>query len=782
MWLRTGALVLLLAAALHADSRPGLKATSGAIAAAPRLFFADNETLSPGAGGAVTLAGRLSILRNGEYRFFVTGGRLEIDSAAIGDEPVRLESGQLEFVVRAKTGASRIQVEWQGPGFGREPIPARLLSHEAPREGLDGRALFEDLGCSNCHRSESPSIEQRAGPVLTGVGARVKPEWLVRWLGDPKSFRSWATMPRMLGESERADVAAFLMAQNPGSPEEPKFKTADWERGRTTFQAYGCVACHGPDEAPLAGLGSKTTAGSLLRLLVDPLLVLPDGRMPSFHLTEQEALELSAMLVESRDERFERPVELGDATRGRELIRSSGCLACHELDGVESSSTAPRLDSLDPSQGCLATNVREGLPRYQLSGGESKALGDFIESYRQTPDVAPAPLFDLSRRMTQLRCRACHEMNGGPPTGSLAEATPSLTDVGDKLRVDWLERVIGSRTQNLDWQELRMPSFGPSHAKWLASALAKASGVDPDEDPAGPAGAPEAGHGMLGVDGAQGGMGCVGCHGWDEFPPLGENGPNIYTTGQRMRYDWFRRWMRDPSRILTGTSMPNYFSGQDPAKADVTINSLWAAFRAAPELEPPAGFKTAVATLGSEEMPVPEGRAIVIRWDVPEATPAAINVGMPGGVSFTFDAGESRLRYAWLGGFLDMSPTLYTKKNKETNLTETAKIVGEIFFREGPGPIRVAQRERIPQRRFRGYKLVAGYPEFHYQVDGVDVYERIVPVERGIRRVFRIGKVSEAMWFVPAESEGVEIMSTLEGEEIPRGADVKFEVKVVATN
>jgi len=181
-------------------------------------------------------------------------------------------------------------------------------------------------------------------------------------------------------------------------------------------------------------------------------------------------------------------------------------------------------------------------------------------------------------------------------------------------------------------------------------------------------------------------------------------------------------------------------------------------------------------------MPVATDKAIVIRWDVPEATPAAINVGMPGGVSYTFDAGESRLRYAWLGGFLDMSPTLFTKKNKETNLTETAKIVGEIFFREGPGPIRVGQRERIPQRRFRGYKLVDGYPEFHYLVDGVDVYERVIPAERGIRRLFRVGEVSEPMWFVPAEAQGVEIESTLEGFVIPRGRDVEFEVKVVATN
>ena len=70
-----------------------------------------------------------------------------------------------------------------------------------------------------------------------------------------------------------------------------------------------------------------------------------------------------------------------------------------------------------------------------------------------------------------------------------------------------------------------------------------------------------------------------------------------------------------------------------------------------------------------------------------------------------------------------MTRTLFKKKNPATNLTETAQIDGEIFFREGPFPIRVGERDRIPQRRFRGYRLVDSVPEFHYQVDGVDVFE-----------------------------------------------------------
>jgi len=127
-----------------------------------------------------------------------------------------------------------------------------------------------------------------------------------------------------------------------------------------------------------------------------------------------------------------------------------------------------------------------------------------------------------------------------------------------------------------------------------------------------------------------------------------------------------------------------------------------------------------------------------------------------------------------------MSRTLLNKKNRQTNLTETAEIVGKIFFREGLYPIRVGDRDRVPQTRFRGYRLVDSIPEFHYQVDGISVYERIEPTDSGLVRGFRIVDVRQPMWFVPAESEGIVIRSTLDGFVIPDGEEVSFEVTVVA--
>ena len=777
----------MLAAPTALDAAPGLASSSGGVTLerpAPHLYLAPDEGFTPVSPNAdIEFSGQLLVPRAGEHRFFHAAGRLRIDGQETGPGSVSLEAGRhaFDFRLARPAGPLHVSLEWEGPGFAREPIPLRFFSHDAPSAAApDGRALFEELGCSNCHLSDSPSIARKQGPVLSGLGGRVKPAWIRHWLDAPESFRAWATMPTMLSATDRGHVATFLASLASDPIAEPAVNEHNSRRGRTSFQSFGCTACHNAELA-LAGLGSKMSVGRMREFLRDPLRYAPDGRMPSFHLSADEALDLAAFLALSTNGSFERPVADGDISQGRELVHAAGCLACHALDGMQSTHAAPELTALDSSQGCLAQTATNRIPRYRLTEDQRDAIRMFIDGYRRSPDTVSAPIFDLRRRLQQLRCHGCHEIDGRAPTGVIAETAPPLTGVGRKLRASWIERVISSQQVTLDWQQLRMPNYGQTHAAWLASALAKSSGVDPGEAaPTHPDGDRQKGHDMLGVDAQKSGMGCIGCHGWGQFPSLGENGPNLSKAGRRLRFRWFERWMRQPARILEGTSMPSYFGDTGNPDHAVAIEDLWAAFRSAAELPPPFGFRLTDMSQGEETRPVPVDRAVVIRWDMPEASPAAIAVGLPGGVSYCFDAGESRLRYVWRGGFVDMTRTLLSKKNRETNLTETAEIVGEIFFREGLAPIRTGDRERIPQRRFRGYRLVDSLPEFHYQLDGVDVYELIAPVESGIVRRFRIGEVSQPMWFVPREAEGVRIESSLPGAEIPTGVDVQFEVTVVA--
>jgi hypothetical protein len=405
-------------------------------------------------------------------------------------------------------------------------------------------------------------------------------------------------------------------------------------------------------------------------------------------------------------------------------------------------------------------------------------------------------VFAFRRTLERLQCGACHAIDDSRPTAGLAEAPPPLTDTGAKLRTAWLEGVLTGHNRALGWMSLRMPHYDGEQVRDLLAGFAKAAGVEPEEPlrRAGDFGGRAAtesqqrrGRDLLGTNAAKGGLACIGCHDWGEHKALGEHGPQLIDAAQRLREDWFQRWMLDPARILSGTSMPNYFTSAAPQEAEETISTLWAALVKGPDQPPPEGFELEI-TADPEARPVPTDRPIVVRWDMPEATPAAIAVGIPGGLSYCFDAGESRLRYAWQGGFIDLSRTLLSKRDAETKLSFTADLAGEIFYRSESFPIRVGRLEDIPQRRFRGYRLVDGYPEFRYTVAGMDVYEKVFTAEGGAALVeeFRFGVVDQPLWLLPGLGEGWEVSSSLTGTNpgpivVPQGRNVTVRLTIRRT-
>jgi hypothetical protein len=62
--------------------------------------------------------------------------------------------------------------------------------------------------------------------------------------------------------------------------------------------------------------------------------------------------------------------------------------------------------------------------------------------------------------------------------------------------------------------------------------------------------------------------------------------------------------------------------------------------------------------------------------------------------------------------------------------------------------------------------LTGGFPEFHYQIDGIDVFERLVPTNdrRGLTRELTVSRVDRPLWFL--------------GKLVDRGSNVRFEVTV----
>lgn len=117
------------------------------------------------------------------------------------------------------------------------------------------------------------------------------------------------------------------------------------------------------------------------------------------------------------------------------------------------------------------------------------------------------------------------------------------------------------------------------------------------------------------------------------------------------------------------------------------------------------------------------------------ASPAAVAVRLPKNISYCWDMTSCSLRYAWSGGFIDMNDLW------KGHFDASAKITGEIFYRTNEElPIRTGDATKLPVVRYKGYKLINRYPEFHYTVNGVNVYELIKPKEDGygLIREFRM--------------------------------------------
>ena len=140
-------------------------------------------------------------------------------------------------------------------------------------------------------------------------------------------------------------------------------------------------------------------------------------------------------------------------------------------------------------------------------------------------------------------------------------------------------------------------------------------------------------------------------------------------------------------------------------------------------------------------------RVTVVRGFMPDAGPASISVELPGGVSYVWDAGAGRFRYAWTG------PIPALPSSPERGL---AKVSGTVFYREPVFPLRIGASPAISPKsvQFKGYAIDAmGIPEFEIAVDGATVRERAEVRDGRLVRRFRVTGAT-TVWFAAPEDAG----------------------------
>lgn len=465
-------------------------------------------------------------------------------------------------------------------------------------------------------------LKFQPGPDLSDVGTRLFAGWLYRWLQSPRSLAPAASMPEFFSADEVGRTEAFAVAkylESLGGPITPNALPADKEavqRGDLLFARVGCAACHSNElpggsylsrSYPLINQADKTTPDRLAKYLLDPLAVNPGGRMPQMLLTEREAHDLaqflcvgpsdvnkrrlppppSTTLQEAAFQRVEeRPDELKEYRKlpaadrwldlGKRVVIERGCNNCHTIapggQPFANVFAEKSLEALAAAKkgGCLNfdKDKRGRGPWYRLPADERLAVQAFlVEGLQGAGSVAPAH----AARWTLVRfnCLACHVRDGagGLPAAHLDElrklagtdnveavSPPPLTGVGNKLRTPWLHEVLTKDGRARPWLSVRMPHFGKENSEGLAKAFETMDGPA-ISDVTLPEGHATAGKALLGTTG----FNCSACHDVAGTHGTVTRGPDLATMSRRVHYDWYRRWLQQPSRMQPGTRMPSVF-------------------------------------------------------------------------------------------------------------------------------------------------------------------------------------------------------------------------------
>ena len=126
----------------------------------------------------------------------------------------------------------------------------------------------------------------------------------------------------------------------------------------------------------------------------------------------------------------------------------------------------------------------------------------------------------------------------------------------------------------------------------------------------------------------------------------------------------------------------------------------------------------------------------VFRTFMPEAGPSAFGVVLGPRLALSYDYLRGGVNQMWHGA-LDLTPTLRAKIN------QPARIAGVVFYSEKlRQPLRVNDPDRVPERRFKGYRYEKEAIVFDYTLDGVEIHETLRTIDngRGLERVWSVGE------------------------------------------
>lgn len=221
----------------------------------------------------------------------------------------------------------------------------------------EGQFLFASLGCINCHNVDSLKDSRRVGPELTSIASKLKTGFVDQWIYFPQKFRPSTRMPH------------FFEQENNRAESKNQF-----------------------DANPV--LRTETEVAAITKYLF-------------------------AVSKEYKPEKKPEGVT-GDAARGRELFKQTGCLACHS-------------NLSEFGQDWIAKDIakRTNIPLEQAQGKAQFMTYEEKALYARDHFVSDVD--------TWLDPQKAHFENGGPePAPTFSRFAPDLSGIGSKVGFDWL--------------------------------------------------------------------------------------------------------------------------------------------------------------------------------------------------------------------------------------------------------------------------------------------------------------------------------------------------------
>ena len=435
-----------------------------------------------------------------------------------------------------------------------------------PVEGKaeNGQKLVKEIGCLGCHSAEGVSVNH-FGPELSGMGSKVRQDWLYTWLKDPKHYSPNTRMPSLrLNDQEAADIAAYLLGQR-----------------NEVFEKQP-VPVVKPD-------------------VVD-MMVMTHLQKNLRH--EEARAELAKMSPEDKLEFL-----------GKQSISHQGCFACHDIKGFEDAkpigtelSDHGRKDVHMLDFGLVhVDHTREAwflqklkeprifdegkeklyyeklrMPHFGFTDEQAASLVTFLLSLNR--EAVP---LEMQRRLnlkeeqietgrllvSKFNCQGCHTMDGKEglirsAIEDLGGAPPVIEGEGAKVQEKWLDEFLRHPTTIRPWLTYRMPTFGfgEEEADHLVKYFVNLAHQEvsykglvlPETTPE------KLDTGKMLFEKFQ----CVKCHKVDMTSmAMGASflAPDLTLTKERLKTDWVVNWLKDPQAMQEGTMMPGFFpDGQSP--------------------------------------------------------------------------------------------------------------------------------------------------------------------------------------------------------------------------